>query len=91
MVELDRIRLVNPDLQNVEKGQDGLFRQRDGLNAQPAAEVRLVSGLLEGSNVNAVSSFTEILSLSRQYEMQVKLMKDAQQNSEASSQLLRIS
>ncbi|MBE8717619.1 flagellar basal-body rod protein FlgF [Cellvibrio polysaccharolyticus] len=91
MVELDRIRLVNPDLQNIEKGQDGLFRQRDGLNAQPAAEVRLVSGLLEGSNVNAVSAFTEILSLSRQYEMQVKLMKDAEQNSEASSQLLRIS
>jgi len=91
MVELDRIRLVNPDLQNIEKSEDGLFRQRDGLPAAPAAEVRLVSGVLEGSNVNAVSEFTEILSLTRQYEMQIKLMKDAEQNSEASAQLLRIS
>lgn len=91
MVELDRIRLVNPDVQGLEKSLDGLFRQRNGEVAPPAAEVRLISGALESSNVNAVSAFTEILSLSRQYEMQIKLMKDAEQNSEASSQLLRIS
>lgn len=91
MVEMDRLRLVNPDLQNLEKGEDGLFRQRDGELAIPAAEVRVISGFVEGSNVNAVHEFTQILSLTRQYEMQVKLMKDAEQNSEASAQLLRIS
>lgn len=91
MVEANRIKLVNPDLQNLEKGDDGLFRQRDGLNAAPAAEVRLVSGFVEGSNVNAIHEFTNILGLSRQYEMQVKLMKDIEQNSEASAQLLRMS
>src|SRR5690606_32050599 len=68
MVEINRIKLVNPELQNLEKGNDGLFRQRDGLLAPVAAEVRLVSGFIEGSNVNAVHEFTNILSLSRQYE-----------------------
>lgn len=91
MVEVDRIKLVNPDLQNLTKGDDGLFRQRDAQQAPPAAEVTLVSGFIEGSNVNAIHEFTNILSLSRQYEMQVKLMKDIQQNSESSAQLLRMS
>jgi len=91
LVEADRIKLVNPQLQNLEKGADGLYRQRDGEAAPPAAEVRLVSGALEGSNVSAINEFTQILSLSRQYEMQVKLMKDVEQNSEASAQLLRMS
>jgi flagellar basal-body rod protein FlgF len=91
LVETNRIKLVNPAPQNLEKGEDGLFRQRDGLNAPAAVEVRLESGFIEGSNVNAIHEFTNILSLSRQYEMQVKLMKDIEQNSESSAQLLRMS
>lgn len=91
MVEVGRIRLVNPDIQLLEKGDDGLFRQRDGLDALPAAEVTLRSGMLEGSNVNAIDEFTQIMSLARQYEMQVKLMKTAEENSAASAQLLQMS
>lgn len=91
MVEVARIRLVNPDIQLLEKGDDGLFRQRDGLNALPAAEVVLRSGMIEGSNVNAIDEFTQIMSLARQYEMQVKLMKTAEENSAASAQLLQMS
>src|SRR5690606_31981211 len=91
MVEVDRIKLVNPELQTLQKNEDGLFRQGEGGVLPPAADVRVVSGVLEGSNVNAIHEFTNILSLSRQYEMQVKLMKDIQQNSETSAQLLRMS
>lgn len=91
MVEANRIKLVNPDLKNIEKGVDGLFRQRDGLTAEVAANVRVAGGMLEGSNVNAMSEFTHILALSRQYEMQVKLMKTADDNSAASTQLLQMS
>jgi flagellar basal-body rod protein FlgF len=91
MVEVGRVRMVNPDIQQLEKGDDGLFRQRDGLNALPAVEVTLRSGMLEGSNVNAIDEFTQIMSLARQYEMQVKLMKTAEENSAASAQLLQMS
>lgn len=91
MVEVNRIKLVNPDLQNITKGDDGLFRQRDGLPAVVAAEVRVVGGFLEGSNVNAINEFTDILSLSRQYEMQVKFMKTVEENSTSSASLLQIS
>lgn len=91
MVEAARIKLVNPALQNLEKGDDGLFRQRDGLNAVVDANVRVHAGMLESSNVNAVAEFTQIMSLARQYEMQVKVMKSAEENSAASTQLLQMS
>lgn len=91
MVETNRIKLVKPDIKNLEKGADGLFRQRDGLPAAVDASVRVAGGVLEGSNVNAMSEFTQIISLARQYDMQLKLMKSAEDNSSASAQLLQIS
>ena len=91
MVQVAQIKLVNPDIQNLEKGDDGLFRQRDGEIALPAVEVTVRSGMLESSNVNAIEEFTQILSLARQYEMQVKVMKSAEENSAASAQLLQMS
>ena len=91
MVDSNRLKLVNPDLKNVEKGADGLFRQRDGLTAEVSASVRVAGSMLEGSNVNAMSEFTQILTLARQYEMQVKLMKTADENAAASAQLLQMS
>lgn len=91
MVQVANIKLVNPDLRNLEKGDDGLFRQRDGLQAVASPNVVLRSGMLEGSNVNAIDEFTQIMSLARQYEMQVKVMKTAEDNSAASAQLLQMS
>lgn len=90
-VQADRIKLINPDTSDLFKGTDGLFRFRDPeIEAEADAGVRLVSGFLEGSNVNAVHELTSILSLSRQYEMQVKLMKTVQENSESSARLLQL-
>lgn len=91
MTEVGRIKLVNPDVKNLEKGDDGLFRQRDGLNADAVATVRLRNGVLETSNVNAIDEFTKIMALSRQYEMQVKMMKTADDNASTSTSLLRMS
>jgi flagellar basal-body rod protein FlgF len=92
LAQVDRIRLVNLDSDSIEKGKDGLIHLKEGA-AQPevAAEVRVEQGFLEGSNVNAVSSLTDMLSLSRQYELQVKLMGQADQNSESAARLLQFS
>jgi len=89
---VDRIRLVNPETRQIQKGSDGLFHSTSAkANVQPDASVRLKSGFLEASNVDAVSELVDVLSLSRQYEMQVKIMQNAKQNSETSAQLLRMS
>lgn len=87
-VQLDQIKLVSPDWRDMRKGEDGLIRRKDGELAEPDANVSVVAGFVEGSNVNPINEFTEVLSLSRQYEMQVKMMRTVQQNSEASARLL---
>ncbi|MBL4606444.1 MAG: flagellar basal body rod protein FlgF [Pseudomonadales bacterium] len=91
MAEVDRIKLVNPDAGNMEKGRDGLMQTRDGTNPPPDALVRIESGFLEGSNVNPVESMTEILSLARKFELQLKVMQAAESADRSSAQLLRIS
>jgi flagellar basal-body rod protein FlgF len=91
LAAIDRLKLVLPPYASLEKSADGLFRPLAGGELDADAQVRVASGALEGSNVNAVDAFTEILSLSRQYEMQIKLMKTAEQNSESSARLLQMS
>lgn len=91
VAQIDRIKLVNPDIETMSKTEDGLFRQLDAEDVLPAdGAVRVISGFLEASNVNAVHEMTSILSLSRQYEMQVKMMQTVKENSESSASLLQM-
>lgn len=86
---LDRIKLVKPELNNVFKDSDGLMRMQDGTDAPLDATVTVASGTLEGSNVNAVSALVNMIELQRQYEMQVKMMKSADDNGAASARMLQ--
>jgi flagellar basal-body rod protein FlgF len=63
---------------------------KDGGAAPADAAVRIVSGALEGSNVSTVEAMVKMIELQRQYEMQVKMMKTAKEDSSASDQLLRL-
>ena len=85
--QVDRIKLLNPDEASLKKGKDGLFYAED--NVQPDPDVGILSGFLEGSNVNPIEELTHVLTLARQYEMSVKLMRTTEQNSEASARLLQ--
>ncbi|WPC06580.1 flagellar basal body rod protein FlgF [Pseudomonas benzenivorans] len=91
LAEVDRLKLVNPDLKQMEKGSDGLMRIKDGQPVLADAAVRVTSGFLESSNVNAVEEMTAILSLSRQFELQVKMMRTAEDNASAVARVLQLS
>ncbi len=86
---IDRIKLVKPQESDLQKGVDGLFRQKTGLPAEPDASVKVVSGALESSNVNSIDSLVKMINYSRVYETQVKMMASAQENDQASAKLLR--
>ncbi|MAO12896.1 flagellar basal body rod protein FlgF [Marinobacter sp.] len=93
LVEVDRLKLVNPPGNALEKGLDGFIRRKpdqalDGPEP-PDAAMRVATGFLESSNVNAVEEMIANLQLSRQYEMQVKVMSTANENSEAAARLLQ--
>ena len=87
---VDRIRLVRPEAGKLYKGEDGLMRVRGGIPA-PDAAVTVVNGALESSNVNAVEAMVNMIALSRQYEMQIKVMKTTEENDAASARLMRLS
>ncbi|GGU65835.1 flagellar basal body protein [Pseudomonas laurentiana] len=90
MAEVDRIKLVNPDLKNMTKGLDGMIHTKSGKPADADGSVQLVSGFLEASNVNAVEEMTSVLALSRQFELHVKMMTTAKEGDEAMARVLQI-
>ena len=52
--------------------------------------MRVQAGFIENSNVNVVDAMVEMISLTRRYEMNVKLIQTAEQNSEVSARLLQV-
>lgn len=91
LAEVDRLKLVNPDPKNLSKGEDGLIRVKDGAAPEADAAVRVASGFLESSNVNAVAEMTSILSLSRQFELNLKMMRSAEDNASSLSKIMQLS
>lgn len=88
---IGRIKLVNPPETDLERSGDGLFRLKDNGIAPLDETVKLSSGNLEGSNVNAAESMVQLISLSKQFEMQIKLLQTADQNARQADQLLSLS
>ncbi|MBT7444503.1 MAG: flagellar basal-body rod protein FlgF [Methylococcales bacterium] len=90
LVVLDRIKLVDPDTALLEKGNDGLFRQNNGQLAEPDNNVKLISGALEGSNVNVIESMVNMIELSRLYEMKMKMLKTAEEIDESAASMMQV-
>ena len=88
--EVGRLKLVNPDYTQMDRGLDGLYRLKDGGVADQDDNVRVRNGMLEGSNVNAIEEMVSMITLQRHYEMQVKMMKKADELSTRGNMLMRI-
>lgn len=85
---IGRLKLVDPPAGDLVRGADGLFRLKEG-GAAPASETAsLAAGYLEGSNVNPVDQMVSMISLARQFEMQMKMVSNAEQNDRAATQIL---
>lgn len=84
-----RLKLVNPRDADLVRGDDGLFRLRPGLPPpQPDATVTVLSGAVEGSNVNPADALVQMISAARQFEMQMKTVQTAENNEQAANRLL---
>jgi len=83
-----RLKLVNPAATDVQKGGDGLFRMKGGQPADADDAVSVTAGALEASNVNAVSAMVDMINLARNFEMQMKLLQNADGNEQRANQLL---
>lgn len=87
-----RIGVVQADPAQLKRGEDGLFRPTSTDPARqpaPAAGTVLMSGVLENSNVNATEQLVQMISLSRQFEMNLKVIRSGDENAQAANTLLR--
>ena len=87
---LDRIKLVNPAVESLEKSEEGLIVANGGLPSDPDANVLLVTGSLEGSNVSTVSAMVEMIELARQFESEVNMLESAEEIDSDSIRLMRV-
>lgn len=85
---LGQLKLVNPPEEGLVRGADGLFRSRDGAPAVADENVQVAGGFIEGSNVSVVEQMVAMISLGRQFEMQIKMLQNAEANDRAATQVL---
>ena len=83
-----RIKLVNPAETDLVRGEDGLFRLKSGQPAEADANVTLISGALETSNVNPAEAMVSMVSLARQFEMQMRVIRAAEDNNRSADKVL---
>ena len=91
LTSIGRMKLVNPPAGDLVRGDDGLFRLKDGGAADVDPKVALIGGALESSNVNVVDEMVNMISLARQFDMHMKLLQHAENNDSKAAQLLSMS
>lgn len=91
LINVGRIKLVNPSLKDLQKGTDGLFYASNGSDVKYDPKLKLTTGALEGSNVNPVETLTNLIELSREFEMHSNLMKTMSEDASKSNQILSLS
>lgn len=89
MAEVDRIKLVDVAPGDLMKDEQGMLVTKNGSRAEPSEAVVLMSGHLESSNVSAIGELVASMSLNRLFETQVKMMKAAEDLSNAGNRMIR--
>ncbi|NYT81018.1 flagellar basal-body rod protein FlgF [Alcaligenaceae bacterium] len=85
---LGQLKLVNPPAADMLRGDDGVFRPANGQPAPQDPQVRMVSGFLEKSNVNAAEAMVGMIANARRFELQMKVIQDASTNAERANSIL---
>ena len=88
--EIARLKLATPQGSAIAKDLDGFLRvPNDGvLPEDPTA--RLVSGALEGSNVDTAATLVEMIEAQRAFEQRAKIIATADQLDQSSARLMSL-
>ena len=85
-----KIKLVTLEPKDAVRGDDGLFRTTSGNPAPTNEQGSLLAGALEGSNVNPAEAMVAMIGVSRDFELQMKLLSTAENNARSAAQLLSV-
>ena len=76
--------------EELSKGLDGRIRKLDGSVPPPDQSGQYAQGMLEGSNVNAIEEMVFNMDMQRQFEINVKLIKKAEELDQAGTKLMSL-
>lgn len=89
ITESGRLKVVEARTADLVRGEDGLMRARPGADDPPqAAGPSLVTGAVEGSNVNATDMLVSMIQYARAFETQVRVLQSGDENARSGNSLL---
>ena len=83
-----RLKMVSAGDDTLVKGLDGLLRPQQQEQLQADLAITLRTGVLEGANVNAVEEMVNTMNISRQFELNLKMMKTADELAVSGNKLI---
>lgn len=89
MQAVDKLKLVKPAAADLAKNEAGLVISRSGAPLPGSETVLVRGGYLEGSNVSAVEEMVSTMGLNRDFEIQMKLFKAADDMAANGNRLMR--
>ena len=89
MTQIGRLQVVETTTADLTRGEDSLLRANPTRPAPlPAAGAVLQTGVLESSNVDATGALVSMIELSRQFEMQVRVLQAGDESARSANSLL---
>lgn len=96
IAQVGKVKKVYLEPQEIVRKDDGFFHltqatlNKRGTVMPDNPKAKLMSGVLEGSNVNPVTAMVDLISHSRQFEMQMKKIITADENAQKANQILSL-
>ncbi len=96
IAQVGKIKRVQLLPNEIVRGDDGFFHSTEttknlrGANLPDNPNIKLMSGVLESSNVNPVSAMVDLISHSHKFEMQMKGIMTADENAQKANQILSL-
>jgi len=88
-LEVGALKLVKPENEQMTMHASGHFVPKGGQVLAEDFNVQIRSGYLEASNVSSLEELVSIMSLTRQYEMQIEVMASADEIAQIGNKLLK--
>ncbi|MFC0180434.1 flagellar basal body rod protein FlgF [Thorsellia kenyensis] len=84
------LKKVQATSEQLARGDDGYFRPRPGVGdvLPNDPNVRVYSGVIESSNVNATDAMVDMINHQRRFELQMKVISSVNENEQRANQLM---
>jgi flagellar basal-body rod protein FlgF len=89
-INVGKLKVVSAKAEQLERSGNGLFKAKKGVTLEAKTGATCMSGTLESSNVNAADALVTMIELARNFELQTRAMKSADEQAQQAASLVRM-